>query len=146
MDIQNGFVQFSDGRIFPDFPDEPAHIILRVADGSQLVDFDVAASLNVGNHPLERRTVKITASVAVINIKFVVQQAIFLSKVTQQGLLIADAHAFSSRLPVKQSILLHFFKVRSLSGGVIRILPQYPSEKHLLSVLKENAIHVPENH
>ena len=67
-------------------------------------DFDVAASLdivpaqpgevfrddtvdlpglNVGNHPLERRTVEIAACVTVINIEFIVQQAIFLSKVAE---------------------------------------------------------------
>ena len=51
------------------------------------------ASLNVGNHPLERGSVEIAACVTVINVKFVIQQAVFLSKVTQQGLLIADAHA-----------------------------------------------------
>ena len=50
-------------------------------------------SLNVGNHPLERRTVEIAACVTVINVILIIQQAIFLSKVTQQGLLIADAHA-----------------------------------------------------
>ena len=36
---------------------------------------------------------KITACITVINIKFIVQQAIFLSEVTKQSLLVADAHA-----------------------------------------------------
>ena len=35
--IQNGFIQLGNGRIFPDFPDEPAHIVLRVAGGTQFI-------------------------------------------------------------------------------------------------------------
>jgi hypothetical protein len=76
-----------------DFDIAASFNVVPAQPGEVLCDytFDLPG-LNVGNHPLERRTVEITACVTVINVKFIVQQAIFLGKVAKQGLLIADAH------------------------------------------------------
>ena len=53
------------------------------------VDF---SGFNVGNHPLERRTVEIAPGVAIVHIIFIAEHSILFRKVFQHQLLVADAH------------------------------------------------------
>ena len=54
------------------------------------VDFP---GFDVGNHPLERRTIEIAPGVAIVHIVFVAEHSVLFRKVLQHQLLVADAHA-----------------------------------------------------
>ena len=54
--------------------------------------------LNIGNHPLKIRTVKVGAAPAVVHIGIVDAQPVLLHKLPQQGLLVLDALRWSLAL------------------------------------------------